>query len=316
MRHLHQFIVGLGLLSSSFAYAFDFYADALYWQPSETVDWALTNSNISTAIPTNQTLSYQTIRFDYAPGFRVGAGLGKDDWAARVLYTQYKTETRASTMGNVISTFMPSKFNSKFYQSAQIRFSIDFNMLDADLSKQIPVDDDFLFSPVIGLRGGRIDQQINTRYQNPIEPLTIPPELPLPFNPNNVSEQVSNNFSGFGPKVGASGQWNFYRTHCLQLALVGDFETSYLWGNWTIHDTLYQDNAAALGSVHVGKRDFGAFAVQGLIGINLNYKQFSLKAGYEASDWFNQYQVFDNGSGTHTNDLVLQGLTVAMNYRC
>lgn len=316
MRYSHQSIVaGLGLLFSSWVHALDFYADALYWQPSETVDWALTNSNIGSSIPTQQIISYNTILFNYAPGFRVGVGLKKEDWVARALYTRYNAQTQASASGNVISTFMPSKFNSKFYQSGHVDFSMDFNLFDADLSKRIQVDDDLAFNPVIGLRGGWINQQINTRYQNPIAVPAAPPALPLPFNPNDVLECVSNNFSGLGPKVGGSGQWYFYKKNTIQYSLVGDFSTSYLWGRWFINDTLYQHNSEILGAVDVGKRDFGAFAIQGFIGINLDYKQYSVKVGYEASDWFNQYQVFDNGSGTHTNDLVLQGLTLAISYR-
>ena len=60
----------------------------------------------------------------------------------------------------------------------------------------------------------------------------------------------------------------------------------------------------------------GAFELQGLVGLNLHYKNADVKVGYEVSDWFNQYQVFDDGTGTHTNDLVLQGLTVSLTLRC
>ncbi len=310
MRYLHQSIIGIGLFSSSLAYAVDFYADALYWQPSETVDWALTNSNISSAVQADQVISYKTIRFNFAPGFRVGAGLQKDDWTVRGLYTRFNTQVNASVSGNVISTFMPSKFSSKFYQSAHVHFTIDFHMFDVDLSKQIQVDDTLVFNPSVGLRGGWINQQINTRYQNPI---LVPPAF---SNPNDVLEKVTNNFSGLGPKVGMGGKLYFYKKNELKSSLIGDFSASYLWGKWSIHDTLHQDNGSIVGAVNVGKRNFGAFAVQGLIGINFDYKNYALKVGYEVSDWFNQYQVFDNGSGTHTNDLVLQGMTVAINYHC
>lgn len=308
MRYLYQSILGLSLLFPSFAYAVAFYADVLYWQPSESVDWALTNSNISSSVQPNQEISYKTIRFDFAPGFRVGGSLDKDDWGVRVLYTRYNTETEASTSGNVISTFMPSKFNTKFYRFGHVNFAIDFNMLDVDLSKRIQIIEALDFNPLIGLRAGAINQQIDTQYQDPIN---LPSAV---FNPNNVLEKVSNNFSGFGPKVGVNSRWHFYKRANLQYSLVGDFAASYMWGKWSINDTLYQDNVAAIGGLNVGKRDFGAFSVQALVGINVEYKKYALKVGYEVSDWFNQYQVFDNGSGTHTNDLVLQGLTVAFNY--
>lgn len=306
MRYLYQFIMGTSLLFSSCTYAaLDFYADVLYWQPSETVDWSLTNSNISSSVQANQALTYNTIHFDFAPGFRVGAGLQQNDWTERLLYTRYHVQTNASTSGNVISAFMPSKFTNKFYQAANVQFGIDFNMFDLDLSKQIRVDNMLVLNPYIGLRGGWINQQVNTRYLNPI---AVPATN---YNPHNVLEQVSNHFSGLGPKVGIGEKWVCYKKDGFQTSLIGDFTASYLWGRWFIHDTLYQDDAEIIGAVDVGNRDFGAFAVQGLIGIHLEYQNYALKVGYEASDWFNQYQVFDNGSGTHTNDLVLQGLTVA-----
>jgi hypothetical protein len=311
MRYLHQSIlIGLGLLSSSFGYAYtlDIYADALYWQASESIDWALTNSNISSTIQPNQTISYKTIAFDYRPGFRVGIGIQADSWTTRLIYTRYNTQTSASTNGNVISTFMPSKFNSKFYQSGNVSFSINFNMFDLDLYKQIKVYDTLVFNPVVGLKTGWINQQVNTQYKNPI---LVPPNN---YNPNNVTEKVRNNFSGIGPKIGINSQWYFYQKNNFQCSIVGDFSAAYLWGSWGIRDKLYQDNAGVIGSVNVGNRDFGAFEVQGIIGVGVDYKNSSLKVGYEISDWFNQYQVFDNGSGTHTNDLVLQGLTVAFNY--
>ncbi len=311
MRHLHRSVLaGIGLLFSSYGYAYtiNLYADALYWQPSESVDWALTNSNISSTVQPNQTISYKTIDFDYSPGFRLGAGIDTNDWTTRLLYTRYNTRAIDSTTGNVISTFMPSKFSSKFYSSAHINFSIDLNMLDLDLAKEIKVSENLLLSPYVGIKGGWIDQAINTQYQNPI---SVPPTN---YNPNNVTERVNNNFSGIGPKIGLSGLWQFYNKNNVKWGLVGDFAASFLWGKWGINDTLHQDNAGVIGSVTLGSRNFGSFVIEGLVGIHLDYKNASLKLAYEVSDWFNQYQVFDNGSGTHTNDLVLQGLTLGLTY--
>jgi hypothetical protein len=311
MRYLHRSIlISLGLLSSTsgYAYTIDLYADALYWQPSESVDWALTNSNISSSIQANQEISYKTIVFDYSPGFRVGAGIHSDDWTTRLLYTRYNTTTTASISGNVISTFMPSKFSSKFYSAARVNFSIDMNMLDLDLSKNIKVGENVVISPIVGLKGGWIDQQIYTHYMNPI---SVPPTI---NNPNSVTEKVDNKFSGIGPKMGVDGLWNFYKSNNFKYSLVGGFDAAYMWGKWGITDTLHQDNGGIIGDVNVGSRDFGSLVIEGLVGVNVDYKGASLKLGYEISDWFNQYQVFDNGSGTHTNDLVLQGFTLAFKY--
>src|SRR3989338_2522127 len=133
MRYFNQSIIALGLFTSSTAYAVEFHADFLYWQASESVDWALTN-NLS--LP-HQIVSYKTIAFNYAPGFRIGADFKKEDWHSRLLYTQYNVKANASTHGNVISVSMPGKFAESFYQSGQVKFTIDFNMFDIDLYKNI-----------------------------------------------------------------------------------------------------------------------------------------------------------------------------------
>ena len=310
MRHLYYPLTGLFLLLSSFSskvQALTFYADALYFKPSESVDWALTNSNISASITPNQQIAYKTIKFDYSPGFRVGAGIDTDPWITTLLYTHFATDTEAHTEGHVISTFMPSKFSNKFYQSGDVHFAIDVNMLDLNMKILMPIDDQLTFKPLVGIRAGTIDQTINTQYQNPLD---VPPAT---FNPANVVEHVTNDFSGIGPTVGLEGQWMLSQTYHTQWGLFADLIGAYLWGKWSIHDTLYSNNAVT-GGLIVGKRDFGALTVQGFFGIQASHAHYDLKIGYEVSDWFNQYQVFDNGSGTHTNDLVFQGLTLALRY--
>lgn len=296
MRYFNQIIISSGLLFSSFANAVDFYAEALYWQASETVDWALTN-NLS--LP-NQIIAYKTIDFNFAPGFRIGAGLQKEDWNFRALYSKYHVQATAATSENVISVFMPSKFVETFYKAAQVNFTIDYNMFDVDLYKKVHVGESLILNPLIGLKGGAINQHINTSYQGIV----------------TVFEHVTNNFSGVGPKIGLESQWSFYNKNQYQYSLIANFSTSYMWGKWSIYDTMTRNDSTEVGSIIVGKRDLGAISLQGLVGINFDYKNYSIKIGYEISDWFNQFQVFDNDTGAHSNDLVLQGATLAFKYRC
>lgn len=294
MRYFNQFIIGVGLLSSSMAYAIDFYAEALYWQASETVDWALTN-NLS--LP-NQVISYKTIDFNFTPGFRIGAGLHRDDWHSRALYTRFTTAKNASTSGNVISAFMAGKFAETFYNTGQVHFAIDFNMFDVDLYKDITIDPSLTLKPVLGLKGGWINQRVNTAFQGDI----------------SVFEAVTNDFSGIGPKAGIEGQWNFYTAKDYKLSLIAEAASAYMWGNWSISDVLTQNNSSQNSDVVVPRRDMGALALQGLVGLKMEYPHYSVQIGYEVSDWFNQFQVFDNATGTHSNDLVLQGLGLSLHY--
>lgn len=271
------------------AHAIDFYGEALYWQASESVDWALTN-NLS--LP-NQVISYKTIEFNFAPGFRIGAGLDKEDWSARLLYTHYNVGANDASEGNVISTFMLSKFAEKFYQTGKVHFKIHYQVVDVDVYKLIQVGESLKLNPIIGLKGGWVDQSVDSNFQGQI----------------TVAESVSNNFSGVGPKIGIDSQWSFYQKNDAQYNFFANISSAYMWGNWSINDSLIQSNSTQKSYLHLGKRNMGAFEVQGLLGVGLDYKNYSLKLGYEVADWFNQYQVFDNGSGTQTVDLILQGVS-------
>ena len=68
--------------------------------------------------------------------------------------------------------------------------------------------------------------------------------------------------------------------------------------------------ATSTRDIPIDDRDFGAVTFQALIGIELKYRHWSATAGYEINDWLNQCQIFDDATGPHNNDLVLQGLTV------
>lgn len=288
----------LALLScSSYAYSLDWYADLLYWQASETADWVLTN-NLSTP---NQQVAYKTISFNNNPGFRVGVGQTWQDWDTKVLYTRFNSKTTASASSpGLTAVFLGGKLAEPLYQSGHIRFSIDFNMFDVTASKAIPVDSMLQIKPMIGLRGGWIDQHISTTLNG---------------TRSNV-ENINNDFTGVGPIAGVESLWTFYQKNEHRLSLAADFAASFMWGRWGIDDMLTRGDNLQHIRVHVGKRHSGAFALQGLMGLHWNYKHYAVKLGYEISDWFDQYQVLDDGTGTHNNDLILQGLTLSLHARC
>jgi hypothetical protein len=293
MRYFNQVFLILSSLFSSYSYAWNAFADFLYWQASESAEWALTN-NLDT---NNQNVSYKTIRFNFAPGFRLGIEHTLQDWHGRLSYTHYDISANDSTHGTVISAFEAGKFTQKFSNSAQVNFGINYNMFDGDLFKEIIVHQKLIFRPLIGVKGGWINQFINTYFQGQA----------------NLNETLVNNFSGIGPKVGIESQWHYYQKNNTNLSFFANCHSGYLWGNWYLSDTLKQSNSSQINQVLVGKRDFGVFMINALLGINLSYQDYNLKMAYEVSDWFNQYQVFDNTTGARNNDLVLQGLTLGLN---
>jgi hypothetical protein len=64
----------------------------------------------------------------------------------------------------------------------------------------------------------------------------------------------------------------------------------------------------------VNDRQFGALTFQTMAGVNLKCGHWSATAGYEINDWLNQCQIFDDATGPHNNDLIVQGLSIKVSY--
>ncbi len=297
MRYFYRLLILPLFLFSASGYAMEFFADALYWQANEPIDWALTN-NLSTS---NQAITYKTVDFGFAPGFRVGIA-SEGSWDTKFYYTKYNTSAHESTSGNVTSAFLAGKIVQPpgvfFFQSGQSKFKIDFNMFDWDFGKRFNINERLMLHPIVGLEGGWINQSIKSTFQS---------------QPISIAENIKNNFSGIGPKMGIGTQLALLRSTNSQVNFIADFATSYLWGNWQIKDKLHADTARVI-NIDVGHRDLGALTLQAMMGFGFDYKKLSMKLGYEISDWFNQCQIYDDATGPHHNDLILQGVTLKVSY--
>jgi hypothetical protein len=93
---------------------------------------------------------------------------------------------------------------------------------------------------------------------------------------------------------------------------VANFYAAYLLGHWDISDVtqLTAPGVHSRRTIPIDGRDFGALAFQAVVGIRLECGRFSAMAGWEINDWLNQCQIFDDATGPHNNDLLLQGLVV------
>lgn len=294
MQYSYRFIILICLIFSSSARAYEFFVDALYWRATETVDWA-TSNNLG---PPQQSFTIHTIEFDYDPGFRVGFG-AHGNWDTSLYYTKFYTSANATASGNMNSGPLAGRLfqgnhSNFFFNNGQTNFTINFNMVDFDLGKSFYLSDGLMIRPLLGLRGGAINQTMTTNLHG---------------TTYSIHDITTNNFWGVGPKAAIETQLDFWCTNSYRLSIFSDFTTSYMWGVWNIRDNL-NSNIPSTFEVNVGKRNFGAFALQAFIGAGLNYKCFAMKFGYEISDWFDQYQVLDDGTGAHCNDLILEGLTL------
>ncbi len=279
----------------------DLSASFLYWHAAESIDWAST----MTLEPQVEKLAYQTSGFGWDPGIRIGLGynMRHDDWDSQVSYTWFQTQNAAQISGDITAAYLGSKvalYNS--YESASLKWALAYNILDFDLGRSFLVSCSFSLRPSLGLKGGWIDQTIRTFWVNPLVE-------GIRFS-LTAHEDLKNNFSGGGPKFGLSAKWLLAHSH---FSLLGQFSGAFMWGHWIFKDKFY--GGLTHVSVQVGERNLAAIQLQGLIGLgfdtnfNDDLSHFSLKIGYEIQDWFDQYQGFDNFSGGHSNDLILQGLS-------
>jgi|GEM_PF-6278489 hypothetical protein len=296
MRRICGFIVLLFVFISVPARAFQLFADALYWKAAESVDWVVDN-NLSS---TQQMLHYKIIDFPPKFGFRVGAS-SQGIWSNTFDYTQYKTYEKARTSGNLTSAFAASRIQTLpkgfFYSSGDVNFKIRYDMFDEVVSRAFPVTDRLTLSPVLGLKGGRINQHVQDSFEGAVSSV----------------ERVNNDFSGIGPQLGINGQWIFYQSPSVQWSLYGNFATSALWGYWRMKDVLH-DSFFETTEIAVGSREFAAVMFQALVGLEAQRGKCSMRLGYEINDWLNQGQFFDNATGSHSNNLIFKGANLRFTY--
>jgi hypothetical protein len=310
MRRIRWLLVCCLALIGPRAFALEFFGDALYWQATDPIDWTM-NTNATTP---DQFVAFETLDFDFATGLRVGVGLERD-WGAKCYYTRFYTDTTDAVEGHVTPNFLGSRLFAKeqtqpfFFRSGDIQAAIDYNVLDLDFGKSFGPSESWQLRPVLGLRGAWINQTFDTEFRGTWSDAAQ-------GEPNSV-EHIKNDFWGIGPKLGIDNTLNLWRGQQCTVDLAMDFYTAYLLGFWTINDVATNTSDQGVVStqvVPIHGRNFGALTFQAMIGLHLNYRYWNATAGYELNDWLNQCQIFDDATGPHNNDLILQGLCIRVSY--
>lgn len=286
----------------------DISADFLYWYTSETVDWAFTLAFDENTIKT----AYKTLSFNWAPGFRVGLGYNSfcDHWNTKANYTQFHSKAVDSTRGSVTPAFLAARLSLlEPFSSGKAQLSLHYNMLDWDLGQSFSVCKCLCLRPAIGLKGGWITQTLKTSWT--IDDL---------FGLHTASENLKQKFSCVGPTAGFSMKWYLKNIQKHSFSLIGQFEADYLWGHWSIQDKFTDDLFFTKIEIKTLDRNFGSIVLCSFFGFEWNYSFscnqscFATKIGYEIEDWFNQFQIFSDASGSQNNNLILQGLCASLNF--
>jgi len=292
------FILLVVIMQNMYAASVNFFVEPLYWQASEHVDWAYVNDR---ATP-NTHDAYKTISFDYAPGIRLGFGIDANV-DNEFYYTHFDTSTKDSVNGGyIVSAFTGSTavkpYDGYAYNAGQVQYDIKYDMFEWDLGKRFNVNKVIMLKPIVGLAAGTIKQDIDSSFQG---------------DPLSVTENLTNDFIGVGPKVGIDTELTLLNSDKTQFKFIADFTSYYLWGHWDISDKL-NGNTSNTVYVNIDDREMGSLGLQAMMGFKLQHNQFSASLGYEINDWLNQVQFFDDATGAHDNNLVLQGLELKLAY--
>lgn len=309
MRRFCWLLVCCLLLTGPRAFALEFFGDVLYWQATEPVDWTM-NTNRS---KTDQLVAFKTLDYHFSPGFRVGVGVGPEsDGGVKLSYTRLHTETQDTATGNVTPVFLGNRLalflmDPPYFDSGNVQSVIDYNVLDLDLHKSFYPAESLQLRPVLGLRGAWINQTFDTEFQGS----WLKGQLQ-----KTSDEHIKNNFWGIGPKLGVESTLNLWSGEKCRVDLALNFYTAYLLGCWAISDvTIDTTNGfPSRFDIPINGRHFGALTFQAMAGVNLKYGHWGATAGYEINDWLNQCQIFDDATGPHNNDLIIQGLSIRVSY--
>lgn len=259
------------------------------------------------------------VQFGWDPGFRVGLGYGMeyDEWGTRAFFTWFQTrgdDRVQSVSGSVHSSFIGNFYvdnptgagiSGPSYKSASIRWTILFNVFDWELSRNYWVSQGISLCPFLGLKGGWINQTIDSQWND----ATPPPGFPTY---RLGEEKIHNDFSGIGPSLGINTRWRLLQRGTHFLNLFGDFSGALMWGRWSFsdsfHNDLHQQVKINQGNVNSGAamiRSFTGFSWNTLF--NQNKARFSARLGYEAQFWLDQLQFYSFVGGTLDTALTLQG---------
>lgn len=285
------------------------FSDLLIWQLREgsADNWAQEISDSGV----NQPINVLGVPFNWNTGLRVGAGRNYGNWDVVGSYTWF--QTKASSQASVSSGGIYSPFLGNFfanntngsgfgphYYDASVYWKLYYNIFDLELGRVFKIDEILQLRHFIGLKGGWINQNINSNWQHPT----------VATNFTSATEDLKNDFWGIGPSIGLNTTWPVYKVNNKILKIFGNLSGALLWGHWHFKDE-YANNTPTTVTVHLDTVNGAASMATALVGIewsaNFSRSSLNIRLGYEAQVWFNQVQYYSFNMGRLNNLMSLQG---------
>jgi len=283
-------------------------ADFLFWLASEEIAsiWA----DVITVGDNTSSWGVPSFDFKWNYGFRLGMGynLPYDQWDTILCWTWFRTETTNSLFASSLSLLQPEFFaaflSGDYPNSMTCKWSLLLNMFDWELGRNFWTSKRLSLRPFLGIKGGWINQSIDTDYNNFI--------INEQITQNSGTEHVKNNFWGIGPLGGINSKWKIYGFDSNFFDLFGDFSAAAMWGTWIRGDN-YKNTLAKTSSINLNNSSLGELMFRGFMGMGWDIKSkrlhFAAKIGYEMQLWLDQLRLATFQLQCLHNDLTLQGLT-------
>ncbi|KTD52881.1 Lpg1974 family pore-forming outer membrane protein [Legionella quateirensis] len=291
-----------------------FFEDLLYWHASQesTSTWAYVQTiQIPEPPPPRPSNIYTepNVYFNWSPGVKVGIQYEQPAlFDTKLYWTYFSNKAREAITANTNEIILPEFFNGftvqNVFNAAQLNWRLIMNMVDAEIGHKFNPLDTLIVRPFIGIKGGTINQSINSSWQENLFNTTL----------YSATEHLKNNFWGVGPSFGIDSVWHLYKN----INIRSDFATAFLWGHWNIKDVYHQPQAL-LGFIpektvtsNMNNSMLGSFMTRGFLGLEWSFQakaQVTIKAGYEMQFWSNQLRIPIFQAVPIHGDLTLQGAT-------
>lgn len=193
--------------------------DLLIWQTqTESLSYAglydlgVNNANTDYASLSLNNGKIKNPDFDYQYGFKVGLGcnLSHDGWDALLAWTWFRDNSHSTTSPKNNQLLFPSLLFAGYSiadilpsaTQATSHWKLNLDLLDLEIGREFYAGKWLALRPFFGLRSSWIRQKDNLNYSN----ISL---LGVELNYLSATANFTNNFWGFGPRVGCNGEWQF-----------------------------------------------------------------------------------------------------------
>ena len=285
----------------------EIFTDLLLWSASQSgsENW----SEIFTTSGSTTNVDILAVDFGWDVGLRAGLNYGmKDDqWDTQLVYTWFRSDGKENvgSTGDIHSPFLGnfyignadgSKDSGPGYHNANIRWTILFHMFDLELGRKFFESSPLSFRPFLGIKGGWINQSINSTWQNPTS-----------GSFTSATENLKNNFWGLGPSFGLNSRWQWWSLGNHLFNLFADFSGAMMYGHWTFNDR-YLNNGGAEVSIASSDISGGATMFRIFSGLGWKTSSVSMRCGYEVQVWLDQLRFYSLNMGRLNTPLTFQGV--------